>query len=216
MKKGKLIVIEGCEGAGKGTVIATIKRAHPEFVFTREPGGTPLAEQIRNVILDKTSTASALTQLTCIFGARADHISKVILPSIEAGQTVICDRFDLSSYAYQVYAPKALQNEEIFLALRKAIIPDNLPIYYMILDIPANIGLNRKKQQDEEQLFETKPVEFHTLVREGFKLGLEKITANSKNVRQTAIINADEEKQVVAEQVLNTIKNWQTNETEPS
>ena len=102
----RFITLEGGEGAGKSTVIAALRdaleTAGDDVVCTREPGGTPLAEEIRSLLLDpQHEAASPQTELLLMFAARAQHVRQTILPALQRGAWVICDRFTDSSYAYQ-------------------------------------------------------------------------------------------------------------------
>lgn len=105
-KRGKFITIEGLDGCGKSTQLKKLARALQsqgiEVVMTREPGGTPVAEKIRTVLLDsRTSGLSPWAELALMFASRAQHIAELILPALDAGKFVICDRFTDSSEAYQ-------------------------------------------------------------------------------------------------------------------
>jgi len=104
--RGVFITIEGLDGCGKSTQLgklaATLRRAGHEVVVTREPGGTPLGEQIRSVLLDsRTSGLSPRAEMAMMFAARAQHVDELILPALEAGAFVLCDRFTDSTEAYQ-------------------------------------------------------------------------------------------------------------------
>ena len=107
MKKGRFIVLEGGEGAGKGMCIDYLKEqlnGRGDMIFTREPGGTPIAEKIRELLLDKGSEGTLpLTELFLFCGARARHVQELIKPALESGKNVICDRFEASTMVYQVY-----------------------------------------------------------------------------------------------------------------
>src|SRR5579864_4280814 len=106
MEKGKFIVLEGGEGAGKSTQLRVIKEIlGDDIVITREPGGSPYAEEIRNVILKSTNAgqADAKTHFALFWAARADHMKNTVLPALNAGKHVISDRFDSSTFAYQIY-----------------------------------------------------------------------------------------------------------------
>ena len=105
-KKGRFITIEGIEGAGKSTQIKLIESflnsKNIPYIATREPGGTPLAELIRKLIIaQNTEAPTAITELLLVFSARAQHLEKKIVPALEAGTWVVCDRFTDASYAYQ-------------------------------------------------------------------------------------------------------------------
>ncbi|TXH64403.1 MAG: dTMP kinase, partial [Thermomonas sp.] len=105
-RQPRLLSIEGGEGAGKSTVLRALREALVadgfEVVSTREPGGTPLAERIRDLLLDPTHEAAAPeTELLLMFAARAQHVQEVVLPALARGAWVVSDRFTDSSYAYQ-------------------------------------------------------------------------------------------------------------------
>ncbi|HUQ50384.1 MAG TPA: dTMP kinase [Terriglobales bacterium] len=105
-RRGKFITFEGLDGCGKTTQLkklaASLRRQGIRVVTTREPGGTPIGEKIRSVLLDsRTAGMAPLAELALMFGARAQHIQQVILPAVKAGQWVLCDRFTDSSEAYQ-------------------------------------------------------------------------------------------------------------------
>ena len=103
--KGKFITFEGCEGVGKSTQLRLLaeylNREGIDTAFTREPGGTPLAERIREILLDENLVISPYAEAELFATARRDHIDNLILPSIEAGKLVVCDRYIDSSLAYQ-------------------------------------------------------------------------------------------------------------------
>src|SRR3989344_8068880 len=111
MAKGTFIVFEGGEGSGKDTLINLIKEKYTDrdFVYVRDPGGTPLGEKIRSLVLGKESTGTDMrAELLLFLAARAELVGKVIAPALEAGKTVIANRFTLSTIAYQIYGRKQL------------------------------------------------------------------------------------------------------------
>ena len=106
---GKFVTIEGCEGVGKSTLTAGLKRYFEQngidAVFTREPGGTPVAEKIRGLILDANNDETTpITELLLYAAARAQHTEEMIIPAVNAGKIVVCDRYSDSTLAYQHYA----------------------------------------------------------------------------------------------------------------
>lgn len=142
----RFITVEGIEGAGKSTNIAFIKQhllnAKKNVVVTREPGGTPLGEQIRDVLLSHRNDGMAVdTELLLMFAARAEHLARVIRPALAAGQWVLCDRFTEATYAYQgggrgIAEERIAQLEEW---LQGALRPD----LTLLLDLPPALGLER-------------------------------------------------------------------------
>ena len=122
MKKPKFIVIEGGEGSGKSTLLIALKETLGDRIFTtREPGGSPYAEVIRNIALKDplAKTAPAETTLCLMFASRFDNTQNAIMPALKNGLPVIADRFDASSYAYQIHAQSNGQLEDVFWGLRK-------------------------------------------------------------------------------------------------
>lgn len=169
--RGKFITIEGSEGVGKSTNIAFIKQALIEkgidLIVTREPGGTPLAEEIRTLLLDKRDEAMDETaELLLVFAARAQHLNTVILPSLNAGQWVLCDRFTDSTYAYQG-GGRGMDKQTILLLenlLQKELQPD-LTLY---LDIDVETGLARANKRAELDRFESETLDFFERVRTAY------------------------------------------------
>lgn len=168
---GKFITIEGGEGVGKSSNIAFIAdllRQHgKEVVLTREPGGTPLAERIRTLLLDKNETAMCVdTELLLMFAARAQHLAEVIVPALHAGKWIICDRFTDATYAYQgagrgVATSRIAQLENwVQAALR--------PDITVLLDLPVTVGLQRAEHRSAPDRFEQERADFFERVRQGY------------------------------------------------
>lgn len=144
--RGLFITVEGGEGVGKSTNIAYIRQqleaAGTELMVTREPGGTPLGEELRDVLLGVRDTGiSAMAELLLIFAARAQHIEEVIEPALEAGKWVVCDRFTDATYAYQC-GGRGLSFETVAV-LEKLVQGDLLPDYTLLLDAPVDTGMSR-------------------------------------------------------------------------
>lgn len=163
MAYSKFITIEGTEGAGKSTALefvdAFFTNLNQEFVLTREPGGTELAEEIRKLILYPKSREilEPLSELLLMFAGRAQHISHCILPELRAGKWVISDRYVDASYAYQG-GGRGIAIDHIK-ALDKLIVGDVYPELTLLLDVPADLGLSRtlmrlttKDRIEEEQI----------------------------------------------------------------
>lgn len=165
---GLFLTLEGGEGAGKSTAAAFLAeafRAHGrEVVLTREPGGSPLAEAIRGVVLagwDEGVTPT--TELLLIFAARAAHLAATIRPALTRGAVVICDRFVDASWAYQgagrgVPAPQLAQLEAMVL---DGLAPDRT----LLFDLPPEIGLARARSRGDANRFEAEALEFQHRVR---------------------------------------------------
>ena len=171
MKQGLFITLEGGEGAGKSTsasFMADYLRAQgKQVLLTREPGGTPVAEAIRSVLLDASLPAMTMeTELLLMFAARHEHLQQKILPTLAQGTWVICDRFTDSSYAYQGYArgvdlPRIAQLEQWTQG-------DIRPDYVFVFDLPVEIGMARAKARSVADRFEQEQLAFFEKVRQGF------------------------------------------------
>lgn len=176
MKKIKgFITFEGCEGVGKSTQVRMLTEYLTEtsqpFTLTREPGGTPLAEKIRELIL--TQDMDIYCEANLFAAARSEHINKVILPSISEGRIVICDRYLDSSLAYQGYA-RGLGKETI-LNINKFAVENCIPEATIFLDMdPTNSWRKQKGKVIQNDRMEKENDEFHLAVYKGF-LDLSKI-----------------------------------------
>lgn len=173
-RKGKFIVIEGGEGSGKSSVIEGLKKSlgyKEEIIFTREPGGTRISEQIRRVLMDKSNTEmDTLTEIFLFCGARAQHVGELISPSLKLGKNVISDRFDPSTIAYQLFGRDKMISLSYFLSLNKIAKQGIEPDAIIWLDVSPEIGLARKEKSKEGKTtrFDDEKLEFHRKVREGF------------------------------------------------
>lgn len=180
MKKGKFIVLDSGEGAGKTLQLEkAAKFWGDQIVVTREPGGSKYAEQIRELILHSTyaGEANAKTMFALFWAARADHLEKTIRPAIMSGKTVITDRFDSSTYAYQLVAQGATELKDLFWMMRDVYLGDLKPDLYVYLDVDPAIGLARKNGQGPSELnhFEARKLEFHQRQRLGCREFMTKV-----------------------------------------
>lgn len=171
MSNGKFITLEGGEGAGKSSCIPLIeeqiKSAGFDVLRTREPGGTELSEQIRNVLLTPTSTPiHEDTELLLMFAARAQHINEKILPALEEGKYVLCDRFTDATYAYQG-GGRGIANKRIA-TLERWVQGDLRPDLTLLFDIPVAEGLARANRRSEPDRFEREKLEFFERVRKAY------------------------------------------------
>jgi len=176
MIRGKFITLEGGEGVGKTTNLHFIKSYLQDHnipvTLTREPGGTPLAENIRKLLLDNDSEAvSETAELLLIFAARAQHIKHVIEPALAEGTWVICDRFTDATYAYQgggrnmrISTIESLENW-----VQGSLRPD----LTILLDAPVEIGLERARLRSAFDRFESEKISFFEQVRRAYLLQLE-------------------------------------------
>jgi len=169
--RGRFITLEGSEGSGKSTNLAFIHQqlqaAGLDVVLTREPGGTPLGEQIRELLLDHRQQAMhSDTELLLMFAARAQHIREVILPALERGQWVLCDRFTDATYAYQG-AGRGIDEGRIG-QLEQWVQGDLRPDLTFFLDLPVSQGLARAGERGEPDRFEREQIDFFERVRQGY------------------------------------------------
>ena len=167
---GRFIVVEGGEGAGKSRLLAALGErlgaGRREIVLTREPGGTPLGEEIRSLVLRDIALGDHLDELLLFEAARAHLVATVIRPAIERGAIVLCDRFAASSVAYQGFG-RELGRDLVERA--NAIATGGLqPDLTLLLDLPVEAGLARRAGDGAANHFDRETVAFHERVRAGF------------------------------------------------
>lgn len=177
MTRGRFITFEGGEGAGKSTqvrrLVARLREAGVEVIATREPGGSPGAEAIRNLVLTGSADRwSPATETLLMYGARRDHIERTILPALESGAWVVCDRFADSTRAYQGGAGGV--DPAFISALEQHMLADVRPDLTLVFDLPVEVGLSRaesfaKADGHAETRFESKGVAFHERLRAAFQ-----------------------------------------------
>lgn len=169
--RGKFITVEGGEGAGKSTNLAFVRELLEargiECVTTREPGGTPLAERIREVLLDKNETSmDPLTELLLVFAARRQHVSELIQPALDAGRWVVCDRFTDSTYAYQGGGRGI--DVALIERLETLVLGDFSPDLTLVLDLEEAAGMTRAIARGSLDRFESENTAFFERVRRAF------------------------------------------------
>ena len=168
---GLFITLEGPEGAGKSTnrdyLAELLRGAGVEVVLTREPGGTPLAERIRELLLTPAEEVMASdTELLLVFAARAQHLQAVIRPALARGAVVLCDRFTDATYAYQG-GGRGLPNERI--ALLETFVQGALrPDLVLVFDLPVAVGLARAAARGRLDRFEQEGLGFFEAVRHAY------------------------------------------------
>ena len=201
---GRFVTIEGGEGAGKSTaqafLAARLEASGHVVKQTREPGGTPLAEEIRRSLLSAEGEAPvALTELLLVFAARAQHLSKVIEPALNRQEWVICDRFTEATYAYQGAArgmSRAIaQLEALVQGARR---PDTV----LLMDLPPEVGLERARARGELDRFEQEDLAFYHRVREGY------LDRARQMPDQYRVIDASQDLQGVQRQLVSVLDGW--------
>ncbi|WP_027856071.1 dTMP kinase [Marinobacterium jannaschii] len=196
--KGRFITVEGTEGVGKSTNITylcqLLQDRGVEVVLTREPGGTPLAEELRGMLLQpREESVSEDTELLLMFAARAQHIKNVIQPALARGAWVVSDRFTDATFAYQG-AGRGVDLQQISLLeqlVQKGLQPD----LTLLLDLSVEIGLKRASERSAPDRFELEKVAFFERVRQGY---LDRAEADPQRF---AVIDASVSLQQVQQQI---------------
>ena len=205
MPRGKFITLEGGEGVGKTTNLAFIEnylKLHAiPVVVTREPGGTVLAEKLRQLLLNKDSEAiSEHAELLMVFAARAQHIKHVIEPALASGRWVLCDRFTDATFAYQG-GGRNMKNSTIEW-LENLVQGSLKPDLTILLDAPIEVGLERAKSRSNLDRFESEKFQFFEKVRRSYLLQAE------LNPNRIKVINANQALIDVENELINVIGNF--------
>jgi len=203
--RGKFITFEGGEGTGKSTQAAMLalrlESLGLEVQLTREPGGSPGAEIMRHVILSGAAKPFGPEVEAMLFAAaRDDHVRCTILPALDAGKWVICDRFADSTRAYQGILGQV--DERFIKGLERVSIGDLLPDLTLMLDIPVQLGLERvklRRGEAEPDRFEAEDVEFHQKLREAY------LSIAAAEPQRCVVIDAGAAKEAVARKIWNTV-----------
>ena len=203
MKMGLFISLEGGEGAGKSTqhkrIVDWFSALGKDVVETREPGGTIVSEQIRKVLLDtRNAGITATAELLLMFAARSQLVQEVILPALEDGKVIVCDRFADASYAYQ--GGGRLLGAETVSTVEKLVLGDLQPDITLLFDIPVEEGMKRVTSRGDADRFEIESVRFFERVRKAY---LDRAAANP---RRFHIIDASLDEEQVWQQVLRVLK----------
>lgn len=199
MTRGKFITLEGGEGTGKSTQVRRlVKRLRDlghEVAQTREPGGSPGAEDIRNLVLNgEAERWSPRTETLMMFAARSDHLERTIRPALEAGAWVVCDRFADSSRAYQGAGGGVPL--DFIEQLDVAIVGADQPDLTLVFDLPVELGLQRAFGRGLfEVRFESKGLAFHQRLRDGF------LQIARAHPERCVVINADGDEDTVEARV---------------
>jgi dTMP kinase len=197
------ISFEGTEGVGKTTLIGEIyhylQQQGQDVVLTREPGGTPMAEHIRSLLLsvNPDEMMSNDTELLLMYAARAQHLQQVIKPALEAGKTVLCDRFVDASFAYQC-AGRGLSAKKLNVLNQNFV--SYLPHITFWLDAPTEIGMSRARERGDLDRFEQEKAIFFEKVRAGYQSLFER---ESNRIKR---LDATQTPEQVFEQALSYLK----------
>ncbi|RLA81583.1 MAG: dTMP kinase [Deltaproteobacteria bacterium] len=202
MKKGVLITFEGIEGSGKSThlrILGEFLRAKGmKVLLTFEPGGTPLGRALRDLLLDPSLPLDPLTELFLFWADRREHTLRVLLPALDQGKVVLCDRYIDSTTAYQGYG-RGVDLDFVLQGNRKAT-GGLSPHLTILLDCPPEVGLRRVKGGDR---FEDAGLDFHTKVREGYLR-----IAEAEPERVKVVESASRDKGEVQEEVRRVVRTF--------
>ena len=195
VNRGVFITFEGVEGAGKTTQVQRLAAAlGPDVVRTREPGGTPVSERIRDIFLTSDGI-TVVTELLLIAAARAQHVDELIRPALAANQIVICDRFIDATVAYQGYRGGIDLN--LIHQLNRVATGGLTPDITFILDLPPEIGLQRQQHGETHQdRLDKEPLELHRKVREGY------LSAAEADPHRVKLIDATQSPDAVHDAIL--------------
>jgi dTMP kinase len=199
------ITIEGGEGAGKSTaqqfLAGRLKSAGFSVTLTREPGGTPLAEELRQALLNPHGEAPVeMTELLLMFAARAQHIANVIAPALQRDEWVICDRFTDATYAYQGAARG--MSRQVIGQLEEMVQGELHPHKVILMDLPPEIGLQRARARGELDRFERESLTFYERVREGY------LERAQEAPERYAVVDAAQDLQGVEAQLERLVQEW--------
>jgi dTMP kinase len=182
------ITFEGIEGSGKSTQLRRVAERIPDAVVTKEPGGTPLADRIRAVLLDSRSHMDPVAEVLLFAASRRENTLKVIRPALDRGGIVLCDRFTDATLAYQGFG--RLLNLDQLRALNAWATNSLIPDLTLLFDLPEQTGLTRARSRNadasqDEGRFEAEDLRFHQRVREGY------LTLAAAEPSRFALIDAD-------------------------
>jgi dTMP kinase len=166
------ITFEGIEGSGKSTQLRRLAEHIEDAIVTKEPGGTPLADRIRAILLDSSSHLDPIAELFLFAASRRQHVVEIIKPALDRGVTVLCDRFTDSTLAYQGFG--RLINLDRLRTLNAWATDSLVPDLTLLFDLPEETGLTRARSRNAEAVqdegrFEAEDWRFHRRVREGYR-----------------------------------------------
>ncbi len=203
--KGLFITFEGGEGSGKTTLIKALGKKLEEmnigYMVTREPGGSTIAEEIRNIILDKKNTMmDPRTEALLYAASRRQHLAEIVLPALKEGKLVLCDRYLDSSLAYQGYA-RGIGIDEVY-AINQFAIDETMPDMTFFLDLKPEEGLKRiaLHRSDEVNRLDLENISFHHKVYEAYQILLKKYPERILSV--DASLSVEEETEIVLSHLL--------------
>ena len=200
MKEARFISLEGIEGSGKTTSLQTINKILDkqsiEHINTREPGGSSIGNELRELLLNKKTTISSEVELLLMLADRKDHVDKVIKPNLNKGTWVVTDRFMDSTMAYQG-GGRGLEISKIELIAGALELP--VPTLTLLFDLPVNLAFQRIADRENLDRFESEPIDFHNKIREAY------LRLAEKNKDRIVIIDSSKSLKEVSDQVKKAI-----------
>lgn len=197
-------VLEGLDGSGKTSVVDLLKTECPNFLYTREPGGSPFGEAIRRVLLnDVACDTPPKAMLLGFMSARSSHLDELVIPALKEGKTVVSDRCDGSSFAFQVYGNEDDELHRLFWDLRKSIFGE-LKVHYIYLRLEPCVAEKRRKQRRESTHFDSQTKNYHQRVFEGYEKFFEILSETTSGVR-CSVVDASQTLEEVYENVFSII-----------
>lgn len=201
-RPARFITLEGGDGSGKSTqakrLVVALNKRGIKALGTREPGGSPGAEDIRQLVLNGDPARwDALTEALLMFAARSDHVARTIKPALDAKTWVICDRFTDSTYAYQG-AGHGLARETIR-RMEALVLGAFRPDLTLILDIPVDIGLARTQGRSKDMRFEAFDVDFHERMRQAY------LAIARRDRERCVVIDASTDEEALAAAIWNAV-----------
>jgi len=200
MKEARFISLEGIEGSGKTTSLQTINeildKQSIDHINTREPGGSSIGNELRELLLNKKTTISSEVELLLMLADRKDHVDKVIKPNLNKGTWVVTDRFMDSTMAYQG-GGRGLDISKIELIAGALELP--VPALTLLFDLPVNLAFQRIADRENLDRFESEPIDFHNKIREAY------LRLAEKNKDRIVIIDSSKSLKEVSAQVKKAI-----------
>lgn len=201
---GRFITLEGIDGAGKSTHLQwladQLRHRGRKVIITREPGGTPLGERLRAILLDHRSDMDADSETLILFAARREHLERVIWPALREGTTVLCDRFTDATFAYQGGGRQMPWSR--LAALEQWVHPGFQPDLTLLFDVPVDVSRERLSKNDTLDRFEREQTAFFERVRQAY---FDRARADGKRFR---IIDASQPLAAVRTQLLSVLEAW--------
>jgi len=211
MKRGLFISVEGIEGAGKSTALESVQQslanAGTKHIQTREPGGTPFAEEIRALLLKpRDEIVVSESELLLMYASRVQHVEKLIIPNLEKGVHVVTDRFNDATFAYQGGGRQI--DPSLIKQLDQLCLKGFKPDLTILLDLPVEVGLDRATKRGEKDRIEVEKISFFEAVRSAY------LELANNDSQRFSVIDATQSPEKVKQDILKVINELLTKHTE--